>query len=185
MKNTYLTGYFPLISILLFSSAFSIFTVGITTDFLTQAGILKGMLEFFSEQGIRLALFAAFALVYFMILSALKLIADTVLELASFFAKDPEGENLKKIRIASVVYLFASLLAFLLTQRNFILLVGLFVLASLVYFIWVVVRIYQSLSMLNLIGFMMFNLLFWATFLIGILYLFIKLYNSVMASLPA
>ncbi|MEH7234141.1 DUF5366 family protein, partial [Bacillus safensis] len=75
MKNTYLTGYFPLISILLFSSAFSIFTVGITTDFLTQAGILKGMLEFFSEQGIRLALFAAFALVYFMILSALKLIA--------------------------------------------------------------------------------------------------------------
>ncbi|MCY7673333.1 YufK family protein, partial [Bacillus altitudinis] len=26
---------------------------------------------------------------------------------------------------------------------------------------------------------------FWATFLIGILYLFIKLYNSVMASLPA
>ncbi len=46
MKNTYLTGYFPLISILLFSSAFSIFTVGITTDFLTQAGILKGMLEF-------------------------------------------------------------------------------------------------------------------------------------------
>lgn len=93
MKNTYLTGYFPLISILLFSSAFSIFTVGITTDFLTQAGILKGMLEFFSEQGIRLALFAAFALVYFMILSALKLIADTVLELALlFFAKDPEGE---------------------------------------------------------------------------------------------
>lgn len=184
MKNTYLTGYFPLISILLFSSAFSIFTVGITTDFLTQAGILKGMLEFFSEQGIRLALFVAFALVYFMILSALKLIADTVLELALlFFAKDPEGENLKKIRIASVVYLFASLLAFLLTRL--ILLVGLFVLAGLVYFIWVVVRIYQSLSMLNLIGFMMFILLFWATFLIGILYLFIKLYNSVMASLPS
>ncbi|MCC9088714.1 YufK family protein [Bacillus sp. A015] len=185
MKNTYLTGYFPLISILLFSSAFSIFTVGIITDFLTQAGILKGMLEFFSEQGIRLALFAACALIYFMILSALKLIADTVLELALlFFAKDPEGENLKKIRIASVVYLFASLLAFLLTQQ-LILLVGLFVLASLVYFIWVIVRIYQSLSMLNLIGFMMFILLFWATFLIGILYLFIKLYNSVMASLPA
>ena len=43
------------------------------------------MLEFFSEQGIRLALFAAFALVYFMILSALKLIADTVLELALLF----------------------------------------------------------------------------------------------------
>ncbi|MEI4789770.1 DUF5366 family protein [Bacillus sp. FJAT-53060] len=185
MKNTYLTGYFPLISILLFSSAFSIFTVGMTTDFLTKAGILKGMLEFFSEQGIRLALFAAFALVYFMILSALKLIADTVLELALlFFAKDPEGGNLKKIRIASVVYLFASLLAFLLTQQ-LILLVGLFVLANLVYFILVVVRIHQSLSMLNLIGFMMFILLFWATFLIGILYLFIKLYNSVMASLPS
>lgn len=47
MKNTYLTGYFPLISILLFSSAFSIFTVGITTDFLTQAGILKGIFGIF------------------------------------------------------------------------------------------------------------------------------------------
>ncbi|MFJ5964736.1 MULTISPECIES: YufK family protein [unclassified Bacillus (in: firmicutes)] len=185
MKNTYLTGYFPLISILLFSSAFSIFTVGITTDLLTQAGILKGMLEFFSEQGIRLALFAAFALVYFMILSALKLIADTILELSLlFFARDPEGENLKKIRISSLVYLFASLLAFIFTQQ-LILLVGLFVVASLVYFIWVVVRIYQSLSMWNLIGFMMFIILFWATFLIGILYLFMKLYNSVMASLPS
>ena len=37
---------------------------------------------------------------------------------------------------------------------------------------------------MSLIGFIMFELLFWFTFMIGTVYIIIKLYNSVMASLP-
>ena len=52
-----------------------------------------------------------------MVFSALKLIANTVTELALlFFAKDPEGANLRKIRIGSAVYLGASLLSFIFVQ---------------------------------------------------------------------
>jgi hypothetical protein len=36
-----------------------------------------------------------------------------------------------------------------------------------------------------LIGFIMFELLFWFTFFIGTIYLIFKLYNGIMASLPA
>lgn len=97
MKNTYLTGYFPLIAILLFSSSLSISTSLYALKMLSSFGMYDGMLDYFSEKGIRLALFAAFALLYFMVLSALKLIANTVTELSLlFFANDPEGNNLKK-----------------------------------------------------------------------------------------
>lgn len=52
-----------------------------------------------------------------MVFSALKLIANTVTELALlFFAKDPEGANLRKIRVGSAVYLGASLLSFIFVQ---------------------------------------------------------------------
>ncbi|MBC2806334.1 DUF5366 family protein, partial [Rhizobium ruizarguesonis] len=91
MKNTYWTGYFPLVAILLFSSSLSISTSLHVMKILQTLGMYQGMLDYFSEKGIRLALFAAFALVYFMLFSALKLIANTVTELSLlFFTNDPE-----------------------------------------------------------------------------------------------
>ncbi len=54
---------------------------------LQTLGMYQGMLDYFSEKGIRLALFAAFALVYFMLFSALKLIANTVTELSLCFSQ--------------------------------------------------------------------------------------------------
>lgn len=74
MKNTYFTSYFPLISILLFSTSFSISTVMMVLKVLKRLDIYGGMLEFFSENGIKLALFIVFALIYFMIFSALSLL---------------------------------------------------------------------------------------------------------------
>ncbi|MCY8129875.1 YufK family protein, partial [Bacillus spizizenii] len=38
--------------------------------------------------------------------------------------------------------------------------------------------------LMSLVGFILLELLFWFTFVIGILFIFIKLYNSIMASLP-
>ncbi|AGA22881.1 Hypothetical protein YufK [Bacillus subtilis subsp. subtilis str. BSP1] len=184
MKNTYLTGYFPLIAILLFSSSLSISTSLYALKMLSSFGMYDGMLDYFSEKGIRLALFAAFALLYFMVLSALKLIANTVTELSLlFFANDPEGNNLKKLRMGSMIYLGGGILSFVLLQ-NVIWIVIWFAVVTLAYFVFTVYRIYSTLSLMSLVGFILLELLFWFTFVIGILFIFIKLYNSIMASLP-
>ncbi len=184
MKNTYLTGYFPLIAILLFSSSLSISTSLYALKMLSSFGMYDGMLDYFSEKGIRFALFAAFALLYFMVLSALKLIANTVTELSLlFFANDPEGNNLKKLRMGSMIYLGGGILSFVLLQ-NVIWIVIWFAVVTLAYFVFTVYRIYSTLSLMSLVGFILLELLFWFTFVIGILFIFIKLYNSIMASLP-
>lgn len=184
MKNTYLTGYFPLIAILLFSSSLSISTSLYALKMLSSFGMYDGMLDYFSEKGIRLALFVAFALLYFMVLSALKLIANTVTELSLlFFANDPEGNNLKKLRMGSMIYLGGGILSFVLLQ-NVIWIVIWFAVVTLAYFVFTVYRIYSTLSLMSLVGFILLELLFWFTFVIGILFIFIKLYNSIMASLP-
>jgi hypothetical protein len=184
MKNTYFTSYFPLISILLFSTSFSISTVMMVLKVLKRLGIYGGMLEFFSENGIKLALFIVFALIYFMIFSALKLIADTVTELSLlFFSKDVNGESLKKIRLGSAFYLIAAALSLLLVQYG-IGIFSVFLLATLCYFIFAVYQFSFFLTSFSLIGLVLFHVLFWSIFLFGILYICMRLYNSLMASLP-
>ncbi|MGM0875529.1 MAG: DUF5366 family protein [Bacillota bacterium] len=184
MKNTYFTSYFPLITILLFSTSLSIATVMIVIDYLQVFGIYDGMLEFFSNNGIKLALFILFALIYFMIFSALKLIANTVTELSLlFFSKDVAGENLTKIRGGSVFYLIGGALSLIVIQYPMAI-VGMFLVATICYFVYVVYKISSSLTSSSLIGLVLFHVLFWFTFVLGNLYLCFRLYNSVMASLP-
>ncbi|PGT89285.1 MULTISPECIES: DUF5366 family protein [Bacillaceae] len=184
MKNTYFTSYFPLITILLFSASLSIVTVMIVIDYLQVFGIYDGMLEFFSNSGIKLALFTVFSLLFFMLFSALKLIANTVTELSLlFFSKDVAGENLTKIRGGSSIYLIGGALSLAAVQYPYAI-IGIFLLATLIYFVFIVYKFSQSLTSLSLIGLVLFHVLFWFIFILGTLYLCIRLYNSVMASLP-
>ncbi|MBM7605448.1 hypothetical protein JOC75_003471 [Metabacillus crassostreae] len=184
MKNTYFTSYFPLITILLFSTSLSIATVMLAIDYLQLLGIYEGMLEFFSNNGIKLALFIIFALIYFMIFSALKLIANTVTELSLlFFSKDVAGENLTKIRGGSIIYVIGGTLSLLSIQYP-IIIMGLFLISTLGYFVYVVYKISASLTSPSLIGLVLFHVLFWFIFILGTLYISFRLYNSVMASLP-
>ena len=82
MTNRYITSHFPLISILLFSLAFAIFFQGFILTQLVDLGIYNGMREFISESGIKLTLLFLMQLFFFMVFSALKLIADTTIELS-------------------------------------------------------------------------------------------------------
>ncbi|MFS0595620.1 DUF5366 family protein [Peribacillus frigoritolerans] len=59
-------------------------------------GIYQGMLEFFSEAGIKLALLIVLLLLFFMVFAALKLISDTILELSLFFFSKESPEQCKK-----------------------------------------------------------------------------------------
>lgn len=85
--------------------------------------------------------------------------------------------------MGSMIYLGGGILSFVLLQ-NVIWIVIWFAVVTLAYFVFTVYRIYSTLSLMSLVGFILLELLFWFTFVIGILFIFIKLYNSIMASLP-
>jgi hypothetical protein len=184
MKNTYFTSYFPLISILLYSMSLGIYTEIKFVKKLKDLGIYSGMLEFFSESGIKLALFFLLSLAFFMLFAALKLIADTMIELSFlFFSKDKIGENLQTIRTGSAFYLVSGMLS-LLTVNDLKGILGLFLITTFIYFIFFVYKVSGSLTGPGLIGLVFFHVLFWSTFTFGVVYLCVKLYNSMIASLP-
>ncbi len=184
MKNTYLTSHFPLISILLFSTAFSLNAVAVIIDKLHDLGVYQGMAEFFSDSGIKLTLLFLLMLFFFMVFAALKLIADTTIELSLlFFSKDQEGTELTKIRSGSWLFLIGSILALLAFQKM-MLITAIFVLVCFSYFIYFVYKVSNSLSSVGLIGVVFFHMFFWFSFVLAVTYAMLKLYNSFIASLP-
>ncbi|QKS70642.1 DUF5366 family protein [Paenalkalicoccus suaedae] len=184
MRNAYLTSHFPLISIILFSLSFSIYTVNLSTAYLQEIGLYSGMVEFFSERGILLTLLFVLWLFYFMLFAALKLIADTINELSLlFFSKDEEGVGLRSIRRGSWFFLIGSI-ASLVAIVDLLALVATFTIASFLYFIYFLYRVSDSLGAMALFGLVFFHLFFWFSFVLAIGYSVLRLYNSVIASLP-
>ncbi|WP_017756280.1 DUF5366 family protein [Calidifontibacillus oryziterrae] len=184
IKNTYFTSYFPLISIIFFSMSFAINVQIRVVDFLRDFGIYEGMLEFFTDGGIKLTIFFLLVLIFFMVIAALKLIADTMVQLSLlFFSKDAEGYTLNKIRVGSWIYLLASVVA-MVTFKVIIVPLALFLLASLIYFIFFIYRVSDHLSVVNQIGLVCFHLFFWSGFLFTVAFAVLKLYNSFVKSLP-
>lgn len=184
MKNTYLTSHFPLISIFLFSTSFSLYTEKLIIKKLHYLGVYSGMTEFFSENGIKLTLLFLLMLFFFMIFAALKLIADTMIELSLlFFSKDKEGTELTKFRSGSWLYLIGSVLS-LFIFFNITIVIVIFVIVSFGYFVFFVYKVSSSLSSIGLIGIVFFHIFFWFAFFLSVTFAMIKLYNSFLASLP-
>ncbi|RXJ00632.1 hypothetical protein DS745_11245 [Anaerobacillus alkaliphilus] len=184
MKNTYLTSHFPLISILIFSITFSLYSEGIIIQKLHDFGVYDGMTEVFSDSGIKLTLLFLLLLLFFMVFAALKLIADTIVELSLlFFSRDQEGTELTKIRSGSWLYLIGSLLSLLFFQKIIVILLIL-VAVTFSYFIYFVYKVSSSLSSIGLVGLIFFHVFFWFSFTLTVFYATIKLYNSFVASLP-
>ncbi|MFB5664355.1 DUF5366 family protein [Alteribacillus sp. HJP-4] len=184
MKNTYLTSHFPILSILLFSLSLSIAAEAHISQWLDTIGIYSGMLEFFSETGIKLTFLFLLMLSFFMVFSALKLIADTMMELSLlFFSNDVEGEVLRKVRGGSWIYLIGGLTSLLfITFPPGIAVV--FAGGSFMYFIFFVYKVGDSMSGAGMFGMVMFHMSFWCVFILAVAYAAARLYNSFMASLP-
>ena len=97
MKNPYLYGYLPLFTILLFSLTFGIYTVSQSMSLFQAIGVYAGMREFLSDMELKVFLLILFALCFFMLFSALKLIGETIHELGMlFFSKDQNGETMSR-----------------------------------------------------------------------------------------
>ncbi|HYK72711.1 MAG TPA: DUF5366 family protein [Pseudoneobacillus sp.] len=185
MKNTYLTSYFPLLSILLFSISFAISLEFKIIYLLKNIGIYEGMLEFFSDGGIKLSLLTLLTILFFMVYSALKMIADTINELSLlFFSRETEGQSLTKIRSGSAIYFFAGALALLVSFYSILAVFLVFLIATISYFIYFVHKVSGELTVTGIVGLIFFQVIVWSTLLVGVGYIATKVYNSIMASLP-
>ncbi|SOC12610.1 hypothetical protein SAMN05880501_10727 [Ureibacillus xyleni] len=184
MKNPYLYGYLPLFAILLFSLTFGMYTVGISLDFLTSIGIYSGMREFLTDLELRVLLLIVFTLCFFMLFSALKLIGETIHEVGMlFFSKDSAGETISVARGGYVIFFFGSL-ASAFGIQSFVILLIIFMLTVLTYFIFNIYKMSQYLTMSGTIGLIIFEVVFWSIFATFIVYVVLKLFNGLLASLP-
>lgn len=184
MKNPYLYGYLPLFSIMLYSITFGIYTVGKSLEFFQSIGVYAGMREFLSDFEIRTLLLFVFFLCFFMLFSALKLIGETIHEVAMlFFSKDSEGGAVIVARGGYVIFFFGGLLSAVAIQ-SFTLLMIIFILTIFSSFVYTVYKMSQYMSTSGMIGLIIFEIVFWGIFIIAVIYVLLKLYNGILASLP-
>lgn len=184
MKNPYLYGYLPLFTIILFSSSFGIFAVSESLELFNAIGVYTGMREFLSDLELRFVLLIVFALLFFMVFSALKLIAETIHEVGMlFFSKDKAGETISVARGGYVIFFFGAFVSVIGVQ-SLLILVGIFLVTIFCYFIYTVYKMSQFMSITGVVGLIFFEILTWFIFIALIAYAVVKLYNGVLASLP-
>ncbi|WP_100332132.1 DUF5366 family protein [Bacillus xiapuensis] len=184
MKNTYLTGYLPVVSMLLFSLSLSMFTQKIMISLFKKVSLYNGMLEIFTETEVKLTIILALMLLFFMILSTLKVIADTVNQLSLlFFSKDTTGELLLKTRSSSIIFFIGGLLSLISFSSLYGILL-IFLVTAVSYFIYSVYRMAANLSTANLIGMISFQVAVWAFFSTMFALAGLKVYNSLLGNLP-
>lgn len=87
IKNPYLYSYLPLITIILFSLTFGLFSVNEAIILFRKIGVYGGMHEFLSDVQMRMLLLIVFSTLYFMVFSALKLIGETIHNVGMLFSQ--------------------------------------------------------------------------------------------------
>jgi hypothetical protein len=185
MKNTYLTGYLPFLAILLFSLSLAIYVEDTIIGFLKQIGIYQGMLGIISGSELKLIVIVGLIAVFFMFLSALKVVAETINELALlFFSVDTDGDILKNVRNGSLIF-FAGGLFSLFSYLSIIGIAVIFLLTVLGYFVYFVYKVSPSLTTsFRLVGFICFQIVVWGFITSTLLFIILKIYNTAMAGLP-
>ncbi|MFJ7827483.1 DUF5366 family protein [Psychrobacillus sp. NPDC096623] len=184
MKNPYVFGFLPLITIVLFSLSFALFTMNKVIELFKVIGVYSGMREFLSDVELKLFLLIILALIYFMVFSALKLIAETIHEIGMlFFSKDYEGKTMAQARGGFVIFFVGSIISAVGFQSIQLLLI-IFLLTTFIYFVYVVYKLSSSMSLVGTLGLVMFEIIVWSLFLALVIYIIIKLYNGIVASLP-
>lgn len=184
MKNPYLYGYLPFFTIFLLSLTFGIFAVNESTAFMEKIGVYSGMRQFLSDFQLRLFLLIVSAFIFFMLFSALKLIGETIHEVAMlFFSKDQQGESIHVARSGNIIF-FVGALASIAGMNSLMILIGIVLISILIYFIFTVYKLSQYMSLGGLIGLIAFEIVIWALLLSAVAYVILKLYNGLLASLP-
>ena len=184
MRNPYIYGYLPLITILLFSLTFGMYAVGESLQIFQSIGVYSGMREFLSDFELRVFLLIVFAMIFFMVFSALKLVGETIHELGMlFFSKDQDGATVSQARGGFIILFVGAICSAFAIQFIYVL-VGIFVLTIFIYFIYLIYKMSHFMSMGGTIGLLVFELFMWTLLLSLLVYVILKLYNGILASLP-
>ncbi|WLR50418.1 DUF5366 family protein [Bacillus tianshenii] len=184
VKNLYYTSYFPFLSILLFSAAFAVSLEKKLVALLQEIGIYHALSEFFSAGNIELLLFGSFVLCFVMLLSALKVLADMMLQFSClFFADDKQEEHDQRMKEGRFLFLAGGVLSLLFSQLFWLLSV-IFLLTGLSYFVFITYRMSNHFTTSGLVGFVFFQMLFWLSFMLGFGFLLLRTYRYVLESLP-
>lgn len=184
MKNTYLTGYMPLLAILLFSLSLAMYGQALVVEVLQKANLYSGMLDFFTKTEMNLVVIGGLMIIFTMSFATLKLLANTANELALlFFSKDTEGELLKKTRFGAVIFFIGGLVSLISFSSAAGILI-IFLVTAMAYIVYFVYRLSPHITTPQMIGIIVFEALFWMFF--GLLHVLIimKLYNGILASMP-
>jgi len=184
MKNPYIYGYLPFVTIFLFSLTFGIYTVTGSVELFKSIGLYAGMREFLTDMQLRVFLLVIYILVFFMVFSALKLIAETIHETAMlFFSKDIDGKSYSEGRSGNIIYLLGALIS-AGGIHSLKILVAIFLLTTFVYFVYLVFKLSKFMTLASTIGLIVFEFTIWSAFISIIIYILLRLYNGVIASLP-
>ncbi|MFJ7731771.1 DUF5366 family protein [Lysinibacillus sp. NPDC097231] len=184
MRNPYIYGYLPLITILLFSLTFGMYAVSESLQVFHSIGVYSGMREFLSDFELRVFLLIVFAVIFFMLFSALKLVGETIHELGMlFFSKDNDGTTVSQARSGYII-LFVGAICSAFAIQFIYALIGIFVLTVFIYFIYLIFKMSHFMSMGGTIGLLVFELFMWIILLSLLVYVVLKLYNGILASLP-
>lgn len=184
MRNPYIFGYLPFVTIMLFSLTFGFYTVGQSITLFKEIGLYTGMREFLTDIQLGVFLLVISSLLYFMIFAALKVIAETIHETAMLlFSKDVEGISYSKARGGNVIYFFGALSS-LAGIHSIMVLGAIFLVTTLVYFIYVVSKLSKFMTTMSMIGLLFFEIIVWSVLISVVVYILLKLYNGVIASLP-
>ncbi|WJY27799.1 MULTISPECIES: DUF5366 family protein [Sporosarcina] len=189
MKNPYLFSYLPFFTIMLFSLTFGVYTVSWSLGIFREIGLYNGLLEFLTDTQMKLFLLTIYALAYFMVFSALKLIAETIHETAMLFfyrnrpADDEKGIPLPDGRGGKLIY-FIGALASVAAVQSIVWLSAVFLAAAFIYFIYSTYQLHHQFSMMTIIGVIFFEVVIWAVLLFAVVYILLRLYNGISASIP-
>ena len=184
MKNPYIFGYLPFVTIVLFSLTFGVYTVGVSVELFKEIGLYAGMREFLTDIQLRIFLLVIYALLFFMVFSALKLIAGTIHETAMlFFSKDDKGESYSEAKGGNVIYFFGAL-GSAGGISSMTVLAAIFLLTTFIYFIYIVYKLSKFMTIGRTVGLIGFEIIIWSVLISTIVYILLKLYNGVIASLP-
>jgi hypothetical protein len=158
--------------------------VSTSLELLQVIGVYNGMREFLSDLELRFVLLVIFALIFFMLFSALKLIGETIHEIGMLlFSKDIAGETISVARGGYVVFFIGAFVSVIGIQSIWVLVIS-FVATVFVYFIYTVYKMSHYMSISGVIGLIFFEVIVWSMFLTLIIYALFKLYNGILSSLP-
>ena len=184
MRSPYIYSFLPLMTVILFSLTFGICTVTESVSLFKDIGVYAGMREFLSDIQLRMLLLIFFSVLFFMVFAATKLVGETIHEVGLlFFSKDQSGETMSVARGSYIIFFFGAI-ASVFGVQSFVILSAIFVITAIIYFVFMIYKTSIYMSITGMIGLIVFEVFVWALIGALMLYTILKLYNSLLASLP-